>query len=429
MTMRTTMTMSKRILILTLFLFASQSLSAQDDSRPALKMEFDKRPSLRFGKDFRLDLRVKVQTDFRTFSPEIVTDEGTFDLHRGRLGIQGEFLKHFEYEVERDFRRNLSTNNQRYPWKDVYLNFKYFDNVQLQVGKFKVPFGLDELTGEHEVDFAIRSRIADDLSPGRDVGGMLHGRFFKRGLSYQAGFFRHDGENGRAHNGSPVARQTYAARVTGTPIRELDVPKILRPLELGIAYTRSNVPEGLSSVRGHTMSDEDLFDYVYVKGPRQRLGAEANWMQGPFSIKGEFINMTEAREEQGIYLDDLPDKISRGWYVTGTWVVTGEKKEGGVEPKKPFIEKGAGAIEVAGRFEQIRFGTTEHIGDAFRSPRSPNIRAQSDRIWTFGVNWYANRYVKVQADGVREKIEDTFRGPLPGTKKFWMGILRLQFVM
>jgi hypothetical protein len=257
---------------------------------------------------------------------------------------------------------------------------------------------------------------------------MLHGRFFKRGLSYEAGYFRHDGENGRNHNGQPIASHTYAARVTGTPLREMPVPKFIRPVEIGAAYARSDVPEGLSSVRGHTVADIDYFPYVWVKGPRQRVGAEASLINGPFSLKGEFINMNEAREQQGIYLDDLPAKLSRGWYVTGTWVLTGEKREGGVEPKKPIFEGGFGAVEIAARFEQIRFGTNSTL-EGFTSPRSPALRAQSDRAVTFGLNWYANRYVKVQAGGIRETLEDSLRAPIPGRNKFWTGILRLQFSM
>ena len=408
-----------------MFFVLSSTLIAQDSGKQGsgkngkekgtVQFEFKHRPSLRIGKLLRVDVRAKVQTDFRSFSPEVETDEGTFDLHRGRLGLEGEFLNVLEYEVERDFRQTLGRNDQRYPWKDVYGNFKYFDNFQLKFGKFKVPFGMEELTGEHQIDFAQRARISDDLTPGRDVGAMLHGRFFKRGLSYEAGYFRHDGENGRNHNGQPIANDTYAARVTATPLRELPARFF-------------DVPEGMSSVRGNTVADIVYFPYVYVKGPRRRVGAQANWISGPFSAKGEFINMREAREQQGIYLDDLPAKLSRGWYVTGTWVLTGEKKEGGVEPKKPIFDGGFGAVEIAARFEQIRFGT-DTTGEGFRSPRSPNLRSQSDHAVTFGLNWYANRYVKVQADGIRETIEDAFRSPIPGRTRFWTGMLRLQFVM
>jgi len=403
--------------------------NSDGEKKPAVRLEFKNRPSLRLGKLFRMDLRTKVQTDFRTFSPEVVTDEGTFDLHRARLSLEGEAFKVFEYEVERDFRQSIGSNDQRYPWKDVNLNFKYFDNFQLKLGKFKVPFSLDELTGEHENDFAIRSRIADDLAPGRDVGAMLHGRFFRRGLSYQIGVFRHDGENPRARNGEPFSDTAFAVRLTATPLRVISAIKPLHTLEIGAAYTRAQVPQGLSGVRGHTVSGDVYFPYVYVQGPRERIGGEANWIAGRFSLKGEFINMTEARQQQGVFVDDLPEKISRGWYATGTWVLTGEQKEGGVQPKRPVLDGGFGALEVAGRYEQIRFGTTDQTAPGFTSPRSRVLRSQSDRVWTAGLNWYPGLYFKVQLDAIHERIEQNSRSPLPGRNNFWTAILRLQFVM
>ena len=58
-------------------------------------------------------------------------------------------------------------------WKDVYLNFKVIKKVQLQVGKFKIPFGLDETTGVSHNDFIYRSLGASYLAPARDTGVIL----------------------------------------------------------------------------------------------------------------------------------------------------------------------------------------------------------------------------------------------------------------
>ena len=401
----------------------------EKEKKPIFRFEFKNRPSLRIGKIFRLDVRSKVQGDFRAFLPGIPSDGQSFDVNRARLSIEGDAFKFIEYEVERDFRQALGSNEARYPWKDVYLNFRYFDNYQVKYGKFKMPFGADALTGEHQNDFAFRSRIGDDLAPGRAIGGMLHGRFFKRGLSYQTGVFQHDGENAQPHNGQPLSGPAFAARVTGTPLRFVPFPKNYANLELGAAYTTANVPEGLNSVRGHTVPGDVYYPYVFLKGPRQRVGLEANWTAGRYSVKSEYISMTEARHEQSVFLTDLPNEISRGWYVTGTWVLTGEPKDGGVVPKRSFLAGGFGALEAAARYEQERFGTLNQFEEGFTSPRSQVLRAQSDRVWTLGINWYANRVLKVQLDGVHEKIEQAIRAPIPGRNNYWTGIVRFQFVM
>jgi phosphate-selective porin OprO and OprP len=390
-----------------------------NETKKKVRFVWNNRPSLRFGDWLRVDLRVKFHADFRGFSPEIETDEGTFDFQRKRIGIEGTFLRHFEYEVERELRESN-------PWRDVFVNFRYFRDFQVRAGKFKIPFGLDRLTSVARLDFVYRSRIGDTLAPGRDIGVAVHGRFFRRGLAYETGFFRQDGEDARSGE-SLGAGNTFAGRVTGTPLRLLKIPEAIENLELGVAFTTSTVPEGLNSVRARTVSGETFFPSIFVNGNRLRLGLEQNWSHGPFSIKGEFMHLQDERHNQGLFGQDLPDLISRGWYVSGTWTVTGERKIEDMEPRKNFLRGGIGAVEMAGRYEQLRYGSSEHPGPPLRNPRAPNILGNSDRVWTVGANWYLNRWAKIQANAIREKIEDTLRSPIPGRDLFWMWVCRLQF--
>ena len=99
------------------------------------------------------------------------------ELHRNRLGVQGHVFKQIEYEVERELtEKELDAGKApKSPWKDVYLNLTYVKNAQVKIGKFKVPFGLDQLTGVTHNDFAYRSLGAIYLAPARDIGLMVHG--------------------------------------------------------------------------------------------------------------------------------------------------------------------------------------------------------------------------------------------------------------
>ena len=382
-----------------------------------------RRPSLRFGRMLRVDFRAKFQGDFRGFVPEQRTGEELFDLRRRRIGVQGRFLRHFEYEVERELR-------EVNPWRDVFVNLRYLRDFQIRAGKFKIPFGLEQLTSPTELDFIFRSRISDHLAPARDIGITAHGRLFRRGLNYEAGAFREDGENAR------TAGLTIAGRLTGTPLRLIPLPKSVKRAEVGGAFAISELPEGPFGLRGRMISRASFFpnegQRIFVHGERRRLGAEMSWMPGPFSVKGEFIHVQDERRGQGLLGEDLPHLISRGWYLSGTWALTGEKKDNGIQPRKDFIlERGIGAVELAARYEQIRFGSSEHPGRPFRHERAANILGNSNRVWTFGVNWYLNRYVKIQGNAIREKLEDTQgdRSPISGRDRFWTWLCRMQFVM
>src|SRR5436309_5793411 len=217
--------------LLALTSLKSMPVAAQDKQdrkkSSGLRLVMRERPSLRVGKIFRLYLRAKVQWDFRGFSPHLQTDEGASDLNRARIGIKGDFSKFVEYEAEREFRESFGGRVSKHPWRDAYINSAYWDNFQIKAGKFKIPFSMEALAGAHELEFVNRSRIADDLAPARDVGVMLHGRFFKRGLNYEAGVFRNDGEKndtGAAGSEENRGNRTYALRITGSPLRRLRLP-------------------------------------------------------------------------------------------------------------------------------------------------------------------------------------------------------------
>jgi len=383
-----------------------------------------KQPSLRHSDRFRADFRIKMQGDFEVPNPER-EDLPLFDMRRKRVGVEGTFLSDFEYEFEWEL------GVERNALRDGFLNYRRLRYLQFQAGKFRLPFGRDTLTGMNSLDFVFRSRIGALIGPARDIGLMLHGPVWNRKFRYEAGVFRHDGENSFTGNDRPTGDRTIAGRIRSEPGQYLPLPKIMETLEIGAAVTRGNVPEGRNSLRGRSTHDFNYFPRIDIKGNRTRLGAEISWRPGPFSLQAEASQVREQRREQSFRQTDLPDVFGRGWYVYGTWVLTGEQKDGGVRPRRPitFNELGYGAFEIAVRNEFLRFGSRDDISRELASPRASNLLSSSNRAWTFGLNWYLNRYVKIQGNFVRERIEDFDRSSLDSRPIFWNRVVRLQFVM
>src|SRR5262245_30708212 len=333
-----------------LLILSAIPAAAKDESDQGLKFRFKRHPSVRAGNVLRVDFRARFQFDFRGYSPELHPHEDTFDLGSGRIGIEGNVLRHLQYEVERDLSKN------RHPWRDVKVNIDYLDDIQIQAGRFKMPFGLEQTTGTMDLDFVYRSLLSRDLTPARQTGIMLHGRFFKRGLGYEAGVFRKDGENANY-----TGDTTTAVRLETSPLRILHVPAYAKNLMLRAAVTTTPVQESIGSLQGRTISGRAFHPAVWVNGRRIRRGVELSWMPGPFSLKSEVVDVREDRKGVGVRGNDLPDSVSRAWYASGTWTVTGEKKVGRVEPRRQFPE-GRGALELAVRYEQLRFGSAGHPG-------------------------------------------------------------------
>jgi phosphate-selective porin len=322
-------------------------------------------PSFRIRNIFRADLHASVNAD--------VNAVDAVDFGRVRLGVEGKFLKHLQYEVEYDFASSQ-------PWKDVFLDVNRFRSAKSKIGNFKIPFCMDELTPNRALDFVDRTLTARDLAPGRAVGVGLRGRLFNGVVGYQAGAFANDGENSEAKTGVR-GKPAYAARVTAEPVKEL---------HLGAAFVTSNVPEGLNSLK------EKGAPRAFVSGRRLRLGTEFGWASGPFAIKSEWVHVSEAREGQSIRETDLPERIARGAYLTGAWRIS--------QP-----------IQLAMRFEQVRYRSANSEGMPFSSPRAPTLPTITHNIWTGGVNWFVGPFAKIQFDGVHEG--------------HWTAQMRLQFFM
>ena len=114
---------------------------------------------------------------------------------------------------------------------DGYLELRYWPELRLRAGQFKVPFSYEVLFFYNNIDFVERS-VADNLAPSRDLGAMLHGSLFGGVVSYAWGIFNGTGRNTADTNNS----KDLAARLVVYPFKQTDVA-LLRNLHLGADVT------------------------------------------------------------------------------------------------------------------------------------------------------------------------------------------------
>ena len=70
----------------------------------------------------------------------------------------------------------------------------------------------------------------------------------------------------------------------------------------------------------------------------------------------------------------------------------------------------------------------ERVGRQFESA-AWHVLQSGDRALTLGVNWTLNRFIKLQVNAIRERVEDQARSPVPDGAAFWSRVLRLQLVL
>ena len=398
---------------------------------------WDNRPSIVFGEDINVDLRGRVQFDWRSFDPDV--EEETFDIRTIRVGLRGNLTRHFDWEIEREIDQatDLEEDVEKWrfgQWKDVFINWTTFDAFRVKAGRFKMPFGLEQNTGVSDLDFAYRTRGSVKIAPGRDTGVMAYGELLDGALLYEAGVFDDDGDNGELEVERFVQEgldledlgPSLAVRVVGELFRGLPVHDRLKGAEFGIAYTRSHVPEGLNSLFGEEVWGFNYVDRVYVQGTRQRVGLQAYWSPGPLGFKGEWMRSNEQRLGQSNRNEDLSDFLGTAWYTSATWILTGEDKDSDVTPNDPLFSGGIGVVELGVRYDRLTFESASKEGPDFTNPRSDHLTPNADSTVTFGVNWMPIRWVKVVANGIRQSFSDVTRVPLAGTADYWSGLIRLQ---
>ena len=423
--------MKRMIAALILIAFAAMPAAAQGKKKKDKRgFVWDDRPTIVFGDHWNIELKGRALLEWRWFDPDIGQD--LFHLRTARIGLKGELGRDFDWEVERE----IGEEDQQIEfgsWKDVAMQWKHFDAFRIKGGRFKMPFGMEQTTGVTDLDFAYRALGSTQIAPGRDRGMMFFGDLGH--LTYEGGIFDDDGDNAESNEPQFVSEgqdlnsvgPSLAARVTGNLFRVLPVGKF-RTATVGVAYTNSGVPEGLNSLRAESVWGKKIFDRVYVKGRRQRIGAQFNWTPGSAGINAEWMQAREQRNEQSNRNEDLSDVLSTAWYISGTWFVTGEKKDNNIKVKHPLMKGGVGAIELAARYEEMGMASASKTGTPFTNPRADYLLPNSDSVWTFGVNWTTSKWTRVIVNAIHEQFEDENRAPNAGTTGYWSSLVRLNIV-
>ena len=366
---------------------------------------------------FRAGDAVRLEPHLRFQSDVLLTDEtrpvdDRFDWARRRIGVDGVLFKRVEFQVERELVDSSS------PWRDVYGDVRISQAIHVRAGRFKIPFSMEHTTSGFDLDFLERATAVTAMSPGRDLGIMVHGRTHNRLFKYEAGVFQHtdsvevpvDGNRSNVNAGLG----TLAGRVTVAPVRD-DKNGLTRDLQFGVAMVRNTMPEGLYGVVGHSLGGDRFFERMNVNGARTRLGVEGLWSAGRFTLKGELLQLTDERKQQAIDGSDLSNLIVRGAYLSGIW-----RAYGGHGQKHA-------SVDVSARFDRMSFASANTTDEAFTNPRADHVAPLSQRALTFGATWTVNRWIRLQGNAVRAQLVDPLDVRDLAPVAPWTTLMRLQF--
>ncbi len=355
-----------------------------DLHKPHAKAEFGKSGGL-IWKDrkrgYELELGGRLFIDAVSYQDDLEPMGSGTELRTARVSLKGSLAEDWKFKAQYDFAENdLSV-------KDVYLSYRGFQHLHaVTLGQFKEPFSLEEQTSSKQITFMERAMPVDTFSPGRALGLGIDEH--SKSWSLSAGLFAEavgDVPDDEGKEGWGIAARGTWALLHGDR----------RSLHLGAAGERRE-PGSSGKVRYRTGPESHLTSVFLVNTGNidavdntLTMGLEAALVEGPFSLQGEYIQADVQRDS------GLPELNFDGWYIFGSWLLTGESRpysvsDGAIDRIIPRGEWGA--WELALRYSTIDLNDHDILGGKANST-------------TLGLNWYINPRIRFMANYIRMESE------------------------
>jgi phosphate-selective porin OprO and OprP len=345
----------------------------------------------------------RMHLDVNEFSNDGTTsNESGTDFRRLRLEAKGTMFGVWEGKIQMDFGTGRSSGiSSSTTVKDAYLAYTGWGPGTTYFGQTKVPMGLDELTSSNSITFMERAMVMDAVAPNHRRGVQYAGS--TGNSSYQAMVYAGDD---RLNNDAATATVDTSAsaglagRWTFTPIKDKT-----QVLHLGISGAKEEGGEAFNDVS--TRYEARLAEPVKVldvPGATNaindadgitRLGLEAAYVTGPFSVQAEYLKASVDSALAG-------DPEVSGHYVALSYFLTGEtrpyKASAGVFDRvKPEAKSGAWEA------------TLRHSSLKGESDLVTVLTGEVDNI-TAGLTYYANPQVRFMFNLSQADLDDTAAG-------------------
>ncbi|MGH8555338.1 MAG: OprO/OprP family phosphate-selective porin [Gammaproteobacteria bacterium] len=348
---------------------------------------------------FKWRIGGRLHTDAAFYNNDTGTGDTTTlasgaDIRRARLAVEATLYRHWQLKLEYDFAGAGEVDDGI---RDAYLRYLHTAGwpVSITVGQFKEYLGLESITSSNDISFierALPSRTFNDIAGGSDGRrlGVGVNTFGNDLWTASAGIFGRNasGETGDDDESDPI---TFVGRLTLSPVHMEN-----RAVHLGFAGSWLN-PDDNDTVRIRSRPEarigaDRLVDTRNLGAADvNRFGAEAAGVYGPFSLQGEYLRADINPEVPGD-----PDVGFDGWYVMGSWLLTGESRgyvfeEARFKNPKPkgIVGKGGiGAWELLARYSSLDLS-------------DETVDGGEEDNFTFGINWYPTPNFKFMANYVR----------------------------
>ena len=357
------------------------------------------------------------------------------DFRRARIGVDGTAFGDWDYRILFDFGGSGVENaGQLY---ETWIQYSGFKPFKFRVGAFSPSIGLDDQASTSSMPFLERAAVSDI------VRGMAAGdtrtaaQIFAGGDHWLANFAVTGRTIGVIPSGSSVVltstpsatsavavnvgpQQTYGdqlglvGRLAATPIHGSDYL-----IHVGVNASDVVAPPNTVGVANNGLTALNAKVIAFSNTPELRVdgtklintgninakssdteGVEFAAQKQNFLLQAEYQNLRVVRS------DGFGSPDFHGYYVSGTWVLTGERRTynnqsgafDAVPVAHPFdLKTGSlGAWELGFRYSDINLNYRN--GSAGTAPSADAVRGGEEKNTTVALNWYPNNVVRFMFD-------------------------------
>lgn len=397
-------------------------------------------------KKYVLRVTGQIQTDYRDYPYDRdLTDVDSFLVRRARLGVEAD-MGQYEFRLLPDFSNKQNTSTPASTViQDAYINAHWWDAFQFEAGKFKQPFSYEQLIQDRFVPTVERSLI-DQFVPARDVGVMIHGRrLFGGRFDYYASVA--NGEiNGDFDTNN---RKDVFGRLVLRPFQEA---AWLKGLQFGVSVSTGIEQGTIFNNPGTTIVTNDLTgltlrtpgqipwfkfnnianagggisNVVLPDGLRDRISPEVTYFYKGLGLAAQYFHqIQDVRLSNAGPAEAIRTSVPvNGFYVLGTYLLTGEERTTYSQPITPLHEfdpchpwSCKGAWELVGRVSRVDMGDEVFepfvVGGATVRLADPTLWTRGVTEMTIGFNWYWTKWVRWQFNWEHDYFDQPVRlGPL-----------------
>ncbi len=335
----------------------------------------------------KINARVMYDMIFTDADNDVEAVAGVFvrtnRFRRARLEFGGTLYNNIIYAMEVEFGATPHT------FRDTYIGLKDVPGVgHVAAGLKKEPLSLEEMTSSKYITFMERSILNQAFIRAHRPGLHTWNSALEGRMGWAASITGDD--DGR---GTGTVGNNFGARVWGAPVYENKGETVVH---VGLGFERRDPETWSDRIRsrpGISVGGRPVDTGAFSVAESDLWNLEAAAVLGPFSLQGEAMQYRSNAKTAG-----APDADLAGWYLMGSWFITGESRPwkdgsfGRVKPKSNYGSGGAGAWEVAVRYANLDLQDGAITGGGMHT-------------LDFGVNWYLNPNTRIMINYTMARVE------------------------